>query len=83
VLSDNSAPAILAAACGAAGLLVVSNWARSAGGEPYAGAHARRLLEFADQPYLLFRQPGTLHQGWRSLPAIAFDPGRGRQPGEA
>jgi len=47
VLSDDIAPAILAAACGAADLLVVSNWARSASGEPYAGAHARRLLEFA------------------------------------
>jgi hypothetical protein len=45
---------------------------------------ARSALAFSQtvSPYLLFRQPGTLHQDRKSLPAMAFGPGRDRQQGE-
>jgi hypothetical protein len=54
----------------------------SASGEPDAGAHTRRVPKFADQPILVVPPAGDASSGRRSLPVIAFAPGRGRQRGE-
>lgn len=59
-------------------------WWPSATGHvrPVASATPTACSSSRPGPSLLTRQPGTLHRGQRSCPAMAFGPGRGRPPGK-